>query len=242
LREESEARGAGEAEAGAGLSEEAVARQAAEAGLREGLGSGRHTALDASGGGGIRESERPFWDRYFHHKMSGRRKWPDDLLYPLMLLSFMGESQWEQCRHYLEWPSWREVQRSRKEVMDVVVPTKHVLNGSVESLAAMAEVVRTIIEPYTNGRSSRDQITLLCDALHAKAWLCVDRTGQVSGMTDGHQGLSLPPHDVGELFEDAAAFPAFAREQAAEKRVANACFFFGVTSTRPPVALLSQCV
>jgi hypothetical protein len=56
----------------------------------------------------------------------------------------MGESQWEQCRRYLDWPSRREVQGARRELMDVVVPMKHVLAGRRETLAAMVEVVRTL--------------------------------------------------------------------------------------------------
>ena len=174
-----------------------------------------------------------FLERFCRFKASGFRETPDDVLLPLMYLSFMGESLWEEVGFFVHWPCWRTMQRKRKQAMSLVFPVEDILGGSDEALAALANVIPSIYGSFVRDRGGYDEWTLLCDALQAKPWLGVDRAGRIFGGTDSARGDCVAPEDLPPVFEDPSTFAELASRRVGGKRVTHVCFVFALTSTAP---------
>ena len=190
-------------------------------------------AISGRNSGARQEGQASFLERYYRFKVSGGRKIPDDVLPPLMYLSFMGEGLWEEVRFFWELPCWRTMQRKRKRVMKLVFPVENPLSGSVEALDALTTALPSIYECFTLGRGGCDEMTMVCDALQTKPWLGVDRAGVIHGGTDAARGDFVPAVDLSAVFEEPSAFAELASRRVVSRKVTHACFVIALTSTAP---------
>jgi hypothetical protein len=145
----------------------------------------------------------------------------------------MGENQWEEIRNFLPFPSWRTMQRLRGRALAAIFPVDDLLDGSDASIDVLVRLLPVLNAPFTSGREADYEYTLQCDALQAKPWVAIDREGRVHGAVDSNRGETVTQEDLAAIFEDPSAFPKVAAGRAAQRKVANACFVFTLTSTAP---------
>jgi hypothetical protein len=95
----------------------------------------------------------------------------------------------------------------------------------------MASLLDADFAPCHDGAAAGHELTLQCDAVHAKAWVAVARSGRVHGTTDEHRDGVVPDEELRDIMESPFAFAGFAGREARDKKLAKACFVWAVTST-----------
>ena len=131
------------------------------------------------------------------------RNYPTDLKPYYVLLSFVGEFWYNILQQILELPSFRTVQRWRKEITEEYGFTSECFNGSKESI----EMLRNKL--WKEGTDNR--CVLAIDAASVNPQVKIDITGEVHGMTEEFE-CDLTPEEAMLIRVDPEEYKRFIAE------------------------------
>ena len=128
-------------------------------------------------------------------------RYPDEMKPYYVLLSFAGEFWYNILQRILILPTYRTVQKYRKEMLDHYQLTEENLNGSKESISILRSKL-------WNTDFGDDRCVLAIDAASIKPQISIDLTGKVSGMINDFPN-NLTPEDALLLRTDHSAYKNF---------------------------------